>query len=649
MARPVLRALAKRLGIAAHYVAQTGERRSVSDAAREALLEARGIDASSEVRAREALRALRARALARGIEPVEVVGERSAESARLRVRSRARGQLDWSLALVDENGRRREAHGRSLARGGIAELRLPARLGAGYYELEVRLGDRVLRQRRIAAPASCVGFREKLGDRRALGLWAMLPGLHGERGEPRGDLGTLRELIARAARERIDFIGLEPMHARLPPSRSPYAPLSRLFRDPAYLGGDARVARAGRGGRAARAHGSARLELFATYCALGEALGGFDHRRWPARYRDPQGTAVDGFRLRHAARVQRHVRAQLELERRLGAVAGAARRAGMRLGLYADLAVGSAPGGFDVWAFPGLFARGASFGCPPDVYSRSGQDWGLAPLDPERLRESGFDYWIALLRAAFAHCGALRIDHAMGLRRLFWIPAGGTAREGAYVAYPERELRAILALESRRAGALVIGEDLGTVPAGFSRSLARENILSTRLLYFEQRGGRFRAARRIEPHALVCVRNHDLPPVAGWMLGRDLEIRAAAGALSGHALRAARAQRRRELAALRARLRAEGLLAPRADDPDALAIALAGLAARTRAPLVALGVDDLAGEREPSNVPGLPESAYPGWSKRAALDLRDTFRRPAARAALELARRERRGQRKRNA
>jgi 4-alpha-glucanotransferase len=321
----------------------------------------------------------------------------------------------------------------------------------------------------------------------------------------------------------------------------------------------------------------------------------------------------------------------------------------MRVGLYTDLAVGSAPGGFDPWAFPGLFARGAHIGCPPDYYARRGQDWGLPPLVPARLRETGHDYFRALLRAAFAHAGALRIDHAMGLRRLFWIPEGRPAREGAYVAYPERELRAILALESRRAAALAIGEDLGTVPAGFSRSLARDAILSTRIVLFERRGARYRPSRSYRAHALVSVDNHDLPPLAGWVAARDVELRAGAGALTARAARAERAQRAVAVAALSRRLRAERLLAARdSGDADALGVALAGFAARTPAPLVALSLDDLAGEREPINLPGVAESSWPCWVRRARADLRDTFARPAARAALELARRERRRSRRRS-
>jgi 4-alpha-glucanotransferase len=635
--RPALRALARRLGIAPDYLAQTGERRRVSDATRVALLGAMGFEAGSESRARDVLVQLADAERARVLEPVLVARAGSAESARLRARAPAGGRCAWRLAAVDESGARREARGASAARDGWLVLRLPWRLAPGYHTLELELGGRLHRQQRIAAPARCTPARG-----RALGLWAHLALLRGERDRGRGDLGTLCELIRRAAGFGIDFIGLEPLHARLPPSHSPYSPLSRLFRDPLYL--DQRARRAsGRAHAAYRAREGETLAAFATYCALAEELGGFDHRSWPLQYRDVGSAEVARFRGARAERIDFHARRQCELDAQLGAAARAARARGMRVGLYTDLAVGSAPGGFDVWAFPGLFARAARIGCPPDFYSREGQDWGLPPLDPHRLRETGFAYFRALLRSAFAHAGALRIDHAMGLRRLFWIPEGRPAREGAYVAYPERELRAILALESRRAGALVIGEDLGTVPAGFSESLARDAILSTRIVYFERRGGSYRPARAYSRRALVSVNNHDLPPVSGWLEARDVELRLASGALSPRAARAARAQRAGEVRQLRRRLAAERLLPPDGSSgAGEFAVALARFAARTPAPLVALSLDDLAGEREPINLPGVGESRWPSWQRRARADLRDTFARPAAREALELARRERR-------
>jgi 4-alpha-glucanotransferase len=207
------------------------------------------------------------------------------------------------------------------------------------------------------------------------------------------------------------------------------------------------------------------LNDFATFCALEEVLSAdvgtqlFDWRQWPEQYRDVRGPAVQAFREEHAERVDFHRWLQFELDRQLAEVAEAARHAKMPIGLYQDLAIGSSPTGSEPWAMPELFARGVSIGAPPDPLGPLGQNWGLPPVDPNRLAEQGFRYWIHLVRAAFAHSGALRIDHVMGLFRQFWIPDGRSGADGTYVKYPAEELLAILALESVRAKAIVVGED----------------------------------------------------------------------------------------------------------------------------------------------------------------------------------------------
>ena len=228
-------------------------------------------------------------------------------------------------------------------------------------------------------------------------------------------------------------------------------------------------------GRAYRAYQAAQgvtLERFATFLALeahfARAGAGASWHEWPAAYRDPRSPAVEAFRSANGEAIELHGYLQFELDRQLAEAARRGAKAGLALGLYQDLAVGTAGDGSDPWAFPGLFAHGATVGSPPDDYAAGGQDWGLPPIDPGALAEQQYDYWIRLLRAAFAHSGALRIDHAMGLLRLYWIPRGAPATEGCYVRYPARELFGILALESRRHRAIVIGEDLGTVPRGFS-------------------------------------------------------------------------------------------------------------------------------------------------------------------------------------
>jgi 4-alpha-glucanotransferase len=402
-----------------------------------------------------------------------------------------------------------------------------------------------------------------------------------------GDLSDLRALVQWASEVGAAFVGINPLHAldNRGERISPYSPISRLYRNVLYLAAEAapewphlsnrlrsgflesdllrrlraadrvdyaavralkqpafvalhRVFAArhrGRDTQRGRAYASyladqgEGLARFATFLALQEFFerrGVNEWRGWPASYRDPDSAVVREFRAVEREAVDLHCYLQFELDRQLGIVADTARDGGV-LGIYQDLALGSSRQGSDPWAFPGLFDR-VNIGAPPDNYSPTGQNWQLPAIDPRALAVSGYDYWVRLLRAALRHAAALRIDHVLGLFRQYWIPAGSSGTDGAYVRFPTADLIGILALESRRAGALVIGEDLGTVPRGLPAVLARWGLLSTRVLYFEQsRRGAFRAARAYPCRALIAANTHDLPPLAGYWEGRDLTFAAA--------------------------------------------------------------------------------------------------------------------------
>jgi 4-alpha-glucanotransferase len=392
--------------------------------------------------------------------------------------------------------------------------------------------------------------------------------------------------------------------------------------------------------RYVKAHGDA-LRDFAVFLALRAQLApqhGPDWRRWPAAFRDPVSPAVRDFAAVHADDVGFHCYLQFELDRQLGEAAAHARAAGLDVGLYQDLAIGSSPGGSDAWAFSDLFVTGATLGAPPDTWYRRGQDWGFHPLDPRRLAARGYDYWIRLLRAGLAHAGALRIDHVIGLFRQFWIPSGGTPAEGGYVRFPTEDLLAILALESGRAGALVIGEDLGTVPRGLTRTLAAWGVLSTRILYFARdRRGQFLPAGSYPPRALVSANTHDMAPLAGYWVGRDLELRWRAGQIrSRSAFAHAKQERRAELAALAHRVAPEGPVSrPEASHADAeMRGAVHAFLCRTPAALVGLSLDDLVGEREPVNLPGAGPDVFPSWSRRLRMPTERLRTAPEVRAAL---------------
>lgn len=540
-------------------------------------------------------------------------------------------------------------------------------------------------QRFVMAPRTALGVDER-GVRGAFGIWANLYTVRGRRDFGFGDLGALRELLEWCGAAGGAFVGVNPLHALAGRGHAitPYSPTSRLFRSPLYLDVEAvpelaacaearalladpafRAERARLAGARAIDHGAVldaklavlrplfaafraagpgspraaafaafraaqgpELEDFATYEVLAEHFGAprapaTDWSAWPAPYRDPRSDAVAAFRREHAEAIAFRAWLQFELDRQLAETAARGRAAGCAIGVYQDLAVGSARDSADTWMAQALFARGVSVGAPPDDYAPDGQDWGFPPLDPHRLRADGYRFWSRLLRANFAHAGALRIDHAMGMMRLFWIPVGRPGTEGAYVTSRVDEMLGVLALESRRAGALVIAEDLGTVEPAFRERLADWDVLGSAVAWFERDGDAFRPPAAYPARALATVDTHDLVPLAGHRDGADLRIRRRAGQLADdEALAAALAERAREHEALLARLRADGFLtAPGEPTFAELCVAVHALLAATPSALVAASLDDLAGEAEPVNVPGIPVDRHRSWSRRMAVPL----------------------------
>jgi len=394
------------------------------------------------------------------------------------------------------------------------------------------------------------------------------------------------------------------------------------------------------------------LTDFATFLALEEhcsALGGAagpgpeSWRDWPAEYRDPRSPAVGEFREAHAERVDFHRWVQFELDTQLRAAAERGRRAGMPIGLYQDLAIGTSPNGADPWLFPGLFLQGASVGAPPDPFAAEGQNWGLPPLDPRALAADGYRYWIQLVRSAMRHGGALRIDHVIGLFQQFWIPQGMSGKKGAYVRFPSEELLGILARESRNARALVVGEDLGTVPKDVPPALEKWGVLSSKVLWFEQDAKkRFRAPGEFPARALATANTHDLATIAGFWEGRDVELRAENGLLGTRkAASTARKERERDREALVERLVEEGLLPEDVEpfdlgDENALWLrhAVHAFLRRTPSWLVGLSLDDLTGETDAVNLPGVSPEDFPSWTRKQSMTLDEIRESPAVQYAL---------------
>ena len=405
----------------------------------------------------------------------------------------------------------------------------------------------------IVAPEKCVPPPESSGG------WALqLYATRSRQSWGIGDLGDLARFGKIATELGADTALVNPLHASLPgvpQEASPYFPSSRTFRNPLYIAiesvagasvlGDElqEFINAGRALNQSRnidrdavwnlkskalesiwnavrpqpefdtylANGGNALWQYATFCAIVERHGR-DWTMWPAELRHPKSPAVAAFTKQHLIRVQFHAWLQFLIEEQLQV-------ASESIALMHDLAIGVDPHGADAWIWQDALALGMHVGVPPDVFSADGQDWSFPPLDPWRLRAMNYEPFIATVRANMAHGAALRIDHVMGLFRLFWMVAGDKPSDGAYVRYPSEDLLAIVALESHRSGAYVVGEDLGTVEDSTRAALARTGVLSYKLLWFED------APPQEFPHAsMAAVTTHDLPTIAGLWTGKDLEV-----------------------------------------------------------------------------------------------------------------------------
>lgn len=504
--------------------------------------------------------------------------------------------------------------------------RVPRDLPFGYHHLRRARHEQLL----IVGPGRCHlprGLREwgwtvQLATLRSRHSWGI------------GDLGDLRALAAWSADQGAGFLGVSPLGAPNPgpePEASPYYPSTRRFLSPLYLrveelpGADAlgELVAAGRAmnegrridrGRvlalklaaleriwaagivdlarleAYRHERGAALERWATFVVLTERFGP-GWQAWSSQYRDPDGDAVASVGMEAANRIGFHVWIQWLLDRQLAEASAPLRR-------IADMPLGVDPGGFDAWDWQRQLALGASIGVPPDRFSVAGQNWGMPPFNPHRLRESEYRPFIETIRAQLRHAGGLRVDHVLGLFRLWCMPTAAHPSAGAYVRYPTDELLEILAIESDRASAVVIGEDLGTVPPGVRRELRRRRVLSTRLALFERKPPESYPLR-----AFAAVTTHDLPTIAGAWDGSDLNDQSRAGVTPDAA----------GLAHLRRRLvQASGLPA---DAPaDDVIEAIHRRLARSPSMLVAATIEDALHVEERPNMPGTVATQRDNWS-----------------------------------
>ncbi|MEO8598833.1 MAG: malto-oligosyltrehalose synthase [bacterium] len=352
--------------------------------------------------------------------------------------------------------------------------------------------------------------------------------------------------------------------------------------------------------------------------------------QWPQDYQDPSSGPVTAFAATHVERIEFYAYLQWNAELQLAAVEQRSLELGLGVGLYQDIAVGVAADGAECWAEQELYASHTYIGAPADEYNTLGQDWGLPPLIPPRLHAAAYAPFIETLRENMRHAGALRLDHVMGLMRLFWVPAGGIPSAGTYVCYPFADLLGIVALESHRNRCAVIGEDLGTVAQEVRDALAQSAVLSYRLFYFEkEQDGTFKVPSDYPAQSLVAVSTHDLPTLAGYWLGHDIDLRCALDLFSSVQLRDAqlldRSQSRAQL--LLALERAELLPAGASVNPVAhpvmteeLSLAIHIYLARTPAKFMVVQMEDILGQVEQVNFPA-SGGKYPNWQRKLTLDL----------------------------
>lgn len=541
--------------------------------------------------------------------------------------------------------------------------------------LLAELQQRSARQPRALATETCHQPSVLANGGRVWGIAVQLYSVRSHRNWGIGDFTDLARLLEFTAAAGGDFVGVNPLHALFPDNPhhiSPYSPSQRAFLNPLYIDVEAVPGFAELQCRLASADFSARLaSLRAASCVDYAGVAAlkdetlkqlFRHqpnesRQSFAAWRAEQGDALEQLARFEAGNQAENIdyRAWLQwlADQQLAAAAACGRRAGLTIGIYQDLAIGANPCGAESRRWTSVFANGAYTGAPPDEINAIGQDWGLPPLAPERLQEADYAPFIEVLRANMKHAGALRIDHVMGLQRLFWVPAGMKATDGAYVQYPFEEMLGIVIEESRRNQCLVIGEDLGTVPEGFRERMAAAGVLSYHPMIFERYpDGNFRLPADMAPHALVAVSTHDLPTLRGYWQGIDLDIRARLQ-LFPHAELHQRLvtergwDRGRLLWALeQENLLPQGLGKDPSVMPDISTEAVAAvhaLLARSPAQLLAIQAEDLLGVLDQANLPGTLEDKHPNWQQRLPVDLEDWPTHERAQAVLAAVRHERPG------
>ncbi|WP_433473581.1 4-alpha-glucanotransferase [Spirillospora sp. CA-142024] len=663
--------LAGQHGVATRYADWRGQETAVSPGTLVAVLAALGVDASTPAAVRAELDRRRERA--RGLPPNIVVrhahggtGGRIVAALRRHLEPDEAAEVEIKLG-VDEVLAPPQAHDAPSERT-FEPLADDPDVPPGWHHLRVRRGARWQYTMLLVAPSSLRpppgtwGFTAQLYSVRSGASWGL------------GDLRDLADLASWSGRELgAGFVLVNPLHATepVPPiGPSPYSPMSRRFPSPIYLRvedvpeyADLPVEdRARFASLAAKLRGreglldrdavwAAKLEAletmyrlrrerdpefeafrrreqpalgsFSTWCAISEEQGTADWRRWPSRLRNARDRGVVEAR-EYDRRADFHAWLQWRLDGQLAAAQRAARDAGMPVGIVHDLAVGVPHGSADAWMYRDLYAPGMSVGAPPDEFNQRGQDWGQQPWRPDALALAGYRPFREMAAAALRHAGGIRLDHAMQVSRLWWVPEGASPADGTYVRYDRDALLGCLTWEAERFGAAVVGEDLGTVEPEVREALADRGVLGTSLLWFERDDqGRPKPPGRWRELSLATVGTHDMPPITGFVHGDHIDLRDRLGLLTRSRAEEEDDHRRRLNDWLTV-LHTENLLsAPPAEVMQALAdgstayderivTALQDFLTRTPARLIGISLADAVGERRTQNQPGTTDE-YPNW------------------------------------
>ncbi|WP_372593155.1 4-alpha-glucanotransferase [Actinotalea sp.] len=662
-----LLSLADRCGIVPDFWGFDGSHRWVPAATVVSVLAALGVDASSPERVELAHRHAEDDVWRHTVPPVVVLREGAVAQVPVHVPDGAEaavwveledGSTPRELSQADVYVPPREVDGVLVGR---ATFELPADLPLGWHTL-VAASEGVVSRCTVVVTPQRLALPHGLAERRGWGFMAQLYSVRSSHSWGVGDLTDLGEMAWTLGGLGADFVLVNPLHAGepvTPLTPSPYLPTTRRFVHPLYIRPEdvpetaylpvaerslvewqAEEARplsadpgpidrdaawaakksaleiiygAGRSGvrqarfEAYRAEQGRGLEDFAAWCALAEH---FDGAPWPAAALDRSSALVARLRSELADRITFYCWLQWVADEQLTSAQQSAVDGGMRLGIMHDLAVGVHPEGADAWAMPEVFAQRVSVGAPPDMYNQQGQDWSQPPWRPDALERAAYAPFRELLHTVLRHAGAIRIDHVIGLFRLWWIPEGNGAHDGAYVRYDHEALVGILCLEAQRAGVVVIGEDLGTFEPWVRDYLSDRGVLGTSVLWFEYEGGTFMPPEHYRPLALATVTTHDLPPTAGYLAGEHVELRDRLGLLTEpvQAVRAgARAERQRMLDLLASR----GLIGFDPSERE-LVEAMHRLVMQSPSVLVGVSLADAVGERRAQNQPGTDQE-YPNW------------------------------------